>query len=108
MDSIFNKLEKILEERKSASSDQSYVSSLYSKGTSSILDKISEESEEVINAVNEEGRKEVIQEVADLWFHTLVLLSHLEEPPSAVLAELERRLGVSGLLEKASRGNQND
>ena len=105
MDSILNKLEKILEERKSASSDLSYVSSLYSKGTSSILDKISEESEEVINAVNEEGRKEVIHEVADLWFHLLVLLRHENIQIEEIEAELARRFGVSGHDEKASRKN---
>ena len=105
MDSILNKLEKILEERKSASSDQSYVSSLYSKGTSSILEKIIEESEEVINAVNEEGRKEVIQEVADLWFHLLVLLRHENIQIKEIESELARRFGVSGHDEKASRKN---
>ena len=105
MDSILNKLEKILEERKSASSDQSYVSSLYSKGTRSILEKISEESEEVINAVNEEGRKEVIHEVADLWFHLLVLLRHENIQIEEIEAELARRFGVSGHDEKASRKN---
>ena len=105
MDSILNKLEKILEERKSASSDQSYVSSLYSEGTSSILDKISEESEEVINAVNEEGRKEVIHEVADLWFHLLVLLRHENIQIEEIESELARRFGVSGHDEKASRKN---
>ena len=105
MDSILNKLEKILEERKSASSDQSYVSSLYSKGTISILEKISEESEEVINAVNEEGRKEVIHEVADLWFHLLVLLRHENIQIEEIESELARRFGVSGHDEKASRKN---
>ncbi len=105
MDSILNKLEKILEERKSASSDQSYVSSLYSKGASSILEKISEESEEVINAVNEEGRKEVIHEVADLWFHLLVLLRHENIQIEEIEAELARRFGVSGHDEKTSRKN---
>ena len=105
MDSILNKLEKILEERKSASSDKSYVSSLYNKGTSSILEKIIEESEEVINAVNEEGRKEVIHEVADLWFHLLVLLRHENIQIEEIESELARRFGVSGHDEKASRKN---
>ena len=105
MDSILNSLEKILEDRKSASADQSYVSSLYRKGTSSILEKISEESEEVINAVNEEGRKEVIHEVADLWFHLLVLLRHENIQIEEIESELARRFGVSGHDEKASRKN---
>ncbi len=103
MDSILNKLEKILEERKSASSDQSYVSSLYSNGTSSILEKIREESEEVINAVNNEGRNEIIHEVADLWFHLLVLLRHEDIEIQEIESELAKRFGVSGHDEKASR-----
>ena len=103
MDSILNALEKILEERKSASKDQSYVSSLYSKGASAILEKISEESEEVIKAVNEEGRKEVIHEVADLWFHLLVLLRYEDIQIEEIESELARRFGISGHDEKASR-----
>ena len=54
------------------------------------------------------NNNDVIYEVADLWFHSLVLLSHLGEPPSAVTAELERRLGVSGLIEKSIREKIND
>ena len=106
MDSILNALEKILEERKSASKDQSYVSSLYSKGANAILEKISEESEEVIKAVNEEGRKEVIHEVADLWFHLLVLLRHEDIQIEEIESELARRFGISGHDEKASRKKQ--
>ncbi len=106
MDSILNALEKILEERKSASKDQSYVSSLYSKGASAILEKISEESEEVIKAVNEEGRKEIIHEVADLWFHLLVLLRHEDIQIEEIESELVRRFGKSGHDEKASRKKQ--
>ena len=106
MDSILNALEKILEERKSASKDQSYVSSLYSKGASAILEKISEVSEEVIKAVNEEGRKEVIHEVADLWFHLLVLLRHEDIQIEEIESELVRRFGISGHDEKASRKKQ--
>ena len=106
MDSILNALEKILEDRKSASKDQSYVSSLYSKGTSAILEKISEESEEVIKAVNEEGRKQVIHEVADLWFHLLVLLRHEDIQIEEIESELARRFGISGHDEKASRKKQ--
>ena len=103
MDNIFNKLEKILEERKSATADQSYVSSLYDKGTDSILEKIREESEEVINAVNQEGREEVIHEVADLWFHLLVLLRYENITIDEIEYELDKRFGISGHDEKASR-----
>ncbi len=106
MDSILNALEQILEDRKSASKDQSYVSSLYSKGANAILEKISEESEEVIKAVNEEGRKEVIHEVADLWFHLLVLLRYEDIQIEEIESELARRFGISGHDEKASRKKQ--
>ena len=106
MDNILNTLEKILEERKSSTEEKSYVSSLYSKGVNSILEKISEESEEVINAVNEEGRKEIIHEVADLWFHLLVLLRHEDIKVEEIESELARRFGVSGHDEKASRDSK--
>jgi len=103
MDNIFKKLEKILEERKSATADQSYVSSLYDQGAGSILEKIREESEEVINAVNQEGREEVIHEVADLWFHLLVLLRYENITIDEIESELDKRFGISGHDEKASR-----
>jgi len=103
MDNILNTLEKILEERKSSTKDKSYVSSLYSKGVNSILEKVSEESEEVIQAVKEEGRDEVIHEVADLWFHIMVLLRNEDISIEEIELELARRFGVSGHEEKASR-----
>ena len=106
MDNILHALEKILEERKSSTEDKSYVSSLYSKGVNSILEKISEESDEVIQAVKEEGRDEVIHEVADLWFHLLVLLRHEDIEIQEIESELAKRFGVSGHDEKASRDSK--
>jgi len=103
MDKILLALEKILEERKLSSEDKSYVASLYNQGTHKILEKISEESGEVIKAVNEEGREEIIHEVADLWFHLLVLLCHENIKIDEVELELTRRFGISGNEEKASR-----
>ena len=103
MDSIFNSLERILEERKSSSADQSYVSSLYNGGSQAILNKISEESEEVIKAANEESREEIIHEVADLWFHLMVLLRYKDIQIEEIESELAKRFGVSGHEEKASR-----
>ena len=76
MDDILNKLEKILEDRKTANADESYVSSLYVKGLDEILKKIGEESAEVIIAAKDDDQNKIIYEVADLWFHTLVLLRH--------------------------------
>lgn len=102
-------LEDILAERRFGDPEKSYVSQLHHKGLDHILKKVGEESTEVVmaakDAVRSKNNVDVIHEVADLWFHTLVLLSHLEEPPSAVLAELEKRLGVGGLLEKANRAD---
>jgi len=103
MDSTLLALEKILEERKSSSEEKSYVASLYSQGTHKILEKISEESDEVIKATKEEGREEVIHEVADLWFHLLVLLRHENISLEEVELELASRFGISGHQEKGSR-----
>jgi len=103
MDNTLLALEKILEERKSSSEDKSYVASLYNQGTHKILEKISEESGEVIKAVKEEGREEVIHEVADLWFHLLVLLRHENIQLKEIELELAGRFGISGHEEKASR-----
>ena len=103
MDNILLELEKILEERKSSSKDKSYVSSLYQKGTNKILEKISEESDEVIKASTDEGREEIIHEMADLLFHLLVLLRHKNISLEEVELELANRFGISGHEEKASR-----
>ena len=103
MDEILSTLEKILEQRKSATADNSYVASLYSQGTDKILDKISEESAEVIKAAQDEGNDKIIHEVADLWFHTLVLLRHKNISIKEIETELIRRFGVSGHTEKAVR-----
>ena len=103
MDNTLLALEKILEERKSSSEDKSYVASLYNQGTHKILEKISEESGEVVKAAKEEGRDEIIHEVADLWFHLLVLLRHENISIEEVELELANRFGISGHEEKAFR-----
>ena len=108
MDEILSTLEKILEQRKSATADNSYVASLYSQGTDKILDKISEESAEVIKAAQDEGNDKIIHEVADLWFHTLVLLRHKNISIKEIETELTRRFGVSGHTEKATRHKSNE
>lgn len=100
---------EVLESRKSAEADSSYVASLYAKGLDAILKKVGEEATEVVMAAkdSEVGQKtdKIVYEVADLWFHTLVLLAHKNLHPNDVLTELERRFGTSGLVEKASRKN---
>ncbi|MCH9645792.1 MAG: phosphoribosyl-ATP diphosphatase [Proteobacteria bacterium] len=103
MNDIFKQLEAILEDRKSANSDNSYVSSLYQKGTDEILKKIGEESAEVIMAAKDGVSSKIIYEVADLWFHTLVLLRHKDIEVDKIEQELSRRFGLSGLEEKANR-----
>ncbi|HIC39000.1 MAG TPA: phosphoribosyl-ATP diphosphatase [Gammaproteobacteria bacterium] len=103
MDDILNKLEQILEERKSANADESYVSSLYVKGLDEILKKIGEEATEVVMAAKDNDKDKIIYEVADLWFHTLVLLRHKDIEVSKIQDELSRRFGLSGLKEKANR-----
>ena len=106
---VIEVLEDMLAERRFGDPEKSYVAKLHHKGFDHILRKVGEEATEVVIAAKDAARsmnnEDVIHEVADLWFHTLVLLSHLEEPPSAVIAELERRLGVSGLVEKAKRNH---
>ena len=103
MDKILQAIEKILEDRKSSSKDNSYVASLYNQGPNKILEKISEESEEVIMAAKNKGKEEIIHEVADLWFHSLVLLRHKNISIEEIESELAKRFGISGLEEKASR-----
>jgi len=105
MDDILNKLEQILEDRKSAKADESYVSSLYAKGLDEILKKIGEESAEVIMAAKDGEQDKIIYEVADLWFHTLVLLRFNDIKIDKIQDELSSRFGLSGLEEKANRSN---
>jgi phosphoribosyl-ATP pyrophosphohydrolase len=100
---ILQQLEKVLEERKNADAGSSYVASLHAKGLEKILKKVGEEATETVIAAVERNREQVVYETADLWFHTMVMLSHLEISHTEVLAELERRFGLSGLEEKAQR-----
>lgn len=106
MQDTLQKLADVLETRKSDSADNSYVASLYAGGLDKILKKIGEESAETIIAAKGADNAKIIYEVADLWFHTLVLLAHKGLSPDDVLSELDKRSGVSGHLEKASRTGQ--
>lgn len=96
-------LAEVLEQRKNAAPDSSYVASLYSKGLDAILKKVGEEATETVMAAKDGDKEKLIYETADLWFHTLVLLAHEGLGPDDVLNELARRFGMSGLDEKASR-----
>lgn len=94
---------QVIQERKSASAEQSYVASLFAKGLDKILGKIGEEAVETAVAAKGGDADQVIYEMADLWFHCLVLLGHYDLPPEKVLDELRRRFGLSGIEEKANR-----
>ena len=115
--SILQQLDQVLAERKQADADSSYVANLYAKGLNKILEKVGEESTESIIAAKDfancdenidkakydEARHELIYEVADVWFHTLVGLAWFDIESDAVLNELGRRFGLSGIDEKAAR-----
>lgn len=106
-ESILSQLDKVLADRKSANPDSSYVASLHHKGLNKILEKVGEEAFETVLAARDAevsgDNSKLIYETADLWFHTLVMLSQLGESHQPVLDELARRFGLSGLDEKAAR-----
>ncbi|MGD8569270.1 MAG: phosphoribosyl-ATP diphosphatase [Gammaproteobacteria bacterium] len=101
---VLTKLAGILEQRKTADADSSYVASLYHKGLDAILKKIGEEATETVIAAKSGDKQQIVYETADLWFHTLILLAQQDLQPQDVLNELERRFGTSGHAEKAARG----
>jgi phosphoribosyl-ATP pyrophosphohydrolase len=107
MSDVIKQLAATIAERRQSDPEQSYVASLHSKGLNKILEKVGEEATEVIIAAKdaEQGgpHKAVVGEVADLWFHNMVMLSHLEIDVSEVIQCLSDRFGTSGLEEKASR-----
>ena len=102
-------LQAKIESRKNASPDRSYVAYLHSRGLNKILEKIGEESTEVILAAKdvnpESGAQALIEETADLWFHSMIMLSHLGLSYEEVVEALGSRMHQSGLMEKASRSN---
>jgi phosphoribosyl-ATP pyrophosphohydrolase len=108
VDSVLPQLTAVLQQRKlSAATESSYVAKLHQEGLNKILKKVGEECAETIiaakDAVQSGDNQPLIYETADLWFHTLVMLSHVGEDYRAVLNELERRFDLSGLAEKAAR-----
>ena len=103
MSDILDRLAETLEARKHANSQSSYVARLYTQGLDGILKKIGEETTEVIIAAKGDNKEKLVYELADLWFHTLVLLAQQGLHPEDVLNELARREGVSGIAEKAAR-----
>ncbi len=103
MNDVLDRLAALLEQRKTADPASSYVAKLYAKGLDSILKKIGEEATETVIAAKGGNKDEIIYETADLWFHTLIMLSHAGLKPQDVLDELARREGLSGIAEKESR-----
>jgi phosphoribosyl-ATP pyrophosphohydrolase len=98
------RLAEVIESRRGGDPDRSYVARLFARAPDGILKKIGEEATETVMAAKDGARERIVAETADLWFHCLVMLAHYDLRPADVLAELERREGLSGLDEKASRG----
>ncbi|MBC9229876.1 bifunctional phosphoribosyl-AMP cyclohydrolase/phosphoribosyl-ATP diphosphatase HisIE [bacterium SPL81] len=110
---VLGYLGRLMQERKNAEADSSYIASLYKKGINKILEKVGEESIESIIAAKDyavlaslENKHDLIYEVADLWFHSIVMLGFFDLNPQEVLDELARRQGLSGLVEKANRSKE--
>ncbi|MCX7088074.1 MAG: phosphoribosyl-ATP diphosphatase [Methylococcales bacterium] len=103
MSQVLQQLAEVLEQRKQESPDTSYVASLYAKGLNSILKKVGEEATETVIAAKDGDKTQIIYEMADLWFHCMVLLAEQNLSHDAVLLELQRRFNLSGLDEKAQR-----
>ena len=97
------RLAAVIEARRVGDPDKSYVARLFHKGSDAILKKIGEEATELVMAGKDGDRDRIVGEAADLWFHTMVALAHYGLTPAQVLAELERREGMSGLEEFAAR-----
>jgi phosphoribosyl-ATP pyrophosphohydrolase len=103
MNTILKKLTETLEARKKDDPSKSYTASLYRDGLEAILKKVNEEAFETIIAARQGNNKELVHEVADLWFHTLILMAHKNLSAEDILNELSRREGTSGIEEKESR-----
>ncbi len=105
-DDILQAVYDVIRERKANPGENSYTASLMAKGIDKILKKLGEEATELVIAGKGGKRDEIVYETADLFFHTLVLLGYADITLDEVYAELRRRFGMSGLEEKASRGQE--
>jgi len=105
-DAVLARLADVIEARRTADPDKSYVARLFHKGPDAILKKIGEEATETVMACKDGDRARIVSETADLWFHSMVALSAYGLRPADVLAELQRREGLSGLEEFAARKAQ--
>ncbi|HEY5930955.1 MAG TPA: phosphoribosyl-ATP diphosphatase [Burkholderiales bacterium] len=102
---ILRRLADTIEARKNADAGSSYVAGLFAKGHDAVLKKVGEEAAEVLLAAKDGDKLHIVRETADLWFHCMVMLAWHGLRPDDVLAELQRREGVSGVDEKASRAS---
>jgi phosphoribosyl-ATP pyrophosphohydrolase len=100
------RLAEVIESRRRGDPEKSYVARLFHKGTDAILKKVGEEATETVMAAKDGDRQKIVYEVADLWFHSMIVLAQFGLTPADVLAELERREGLSGLEEFAARKAQ--
>ncbi len=103
MTKTLGNLQTVLQARKDAEPETSYVASLYADAPDAILKKIAEESAEVVIAGKDGKPEDIVHEVADLWFHTMVLLAQQNIDYNKIMHELDRRFGTSGIVEKQSR-----
>ena len=103
-DDILQRIATTIGANRNADPVKSYVATLFAKGNDAIIKKVGEEATEAVMAAKDGDKIRIAAEMADLWFHCLILLERFGMGPEDVLAELERREGVSGLDEKASRG----
>ena len=101
---VLKEISDVIEVRKQAAAESSYVSQLLHKGEDAILKKVIEEAGEVLMASKDGNKLNLIKEVADVWFHSMVLLGYHGLRAEDVLMELQRRQNISGIDEKASRG----
>ena len=103
MSDILDRLAEVIESRKGADPQTSYVAGLFARGEDAVLKKLGEEATEAVMAGKTGDRRRIVGEMADLWFHCLVALAYYGLKPSDVLMELRRREGISGIDEKAGR-----
>src|SRR5690242_2252816 len=105
MSDILERLADVVESRKGADPEKSYVARLFARGPDAILKKVGEEATEAVMAAKDGDPPRIIAETADLWFHCLIMLAQFGLRPGDVLAELRRREGISGIDEKAARAD---
>jgi len=100
---VLERIARSINERRSGDPSKSYVAKLFAQGDDAMLKKIGEEATEVVLAAKGDDRLQLVREITDLWFHCMIVLERHGLGPADVLAEMQRREGISGLDEKAAR-----